>query len=304
MNIQKFRAVVAHPVKYMRYYLLRYPSVMPDRMYIETLWEKKMDYPLNLDHPKTFNEKLQWLKLYDRNPKYTNLVDKQEVKKIVAELIGSEHVIPTIGIWNHVEDIRLEDLPDRFVLKTTHDSGSICICKDKKTFDFEEAKRKLSASLSFDYWLLGREWPYKNVERRIIAEPYLEDNETKELRDYKFFCFNGEVKLMFIATDRQNREEPYFDFFDMDFNHIDMRHGHPNAPTVPEKPAHFEKMAELACTIAGKMPQVRVDFYEVNGKVFFGEVTLFHHSGWMPFDPVEWDYTLGSWILLPKPYHG
>ena len=299
MNTKKAVDAICHPLRYLRFYLLRYPSVLSDRTYIETLWLKKMGYAIDLNHPRTYNEKLQWLKLNDHNPHYTALVDKLQVKDVVGQLIGQQYIIPTLGVWDKTDDISLESLPERFVLKTTHDSGSICICRDRATFDLEKAKRQLDRSLKNDYWLAGREWPYKDVPRRIIAEPYLEDTETGELRDYKFFCFGGEVKLMFIATDRQHREEPYFDFFDLDFNHIDMRHGHPNAPVPPAKPKGFDTMIELTRKIAGKMAQVRVDFYEVNGQVLFGEVTLFHHGGWMPFDPKEWDEKMGRWIQLP-----
>ena len=279
----------------------RFPFfIKDDRKYIEFIWKHRMDYPLNLDNPRTFNEKLQWLKLYDRRDIYTTLVDKLEVKKYVASIIGDQYIIPTIGIWDSVEDINFDELPNQFVLKTTHSSGGMAICKDKTTFDFNKAKKKLSKSIKNDYYMLGREWPYKNVKRRIIAEPYLEDFKTKELRDYKFFCFSGFPKLMFIATDRQNREEPYFDFYDMDFNHINLRHGHPNAPVPPSRPDNFELMKQLATTLSMELIEARIDFYEANGNVYFGEITLFHHNGTVMFDPMEWDTTLGSYIKIPS----
>ena len=257
-----------------------------------------MNYPLNLDNPQTFNEKLQWMKLYDHQDLYTTLVDKYAVKEYVSERIGKEYIIPTLAVWNTVDEIDISILPNQFVLKTTHDSGSIVICKDKSSFNLKLAQNKLKKSMKRDYYMAGREWPYKNVKRRILAEKYMEDKKTKELRDYKFFCFKGEAKLMFVATDRQNRTEPYFDFFDMDYNHLDMRHGHPNAPSIPDKPYSFELMKHLSSQLTRDLVEARVDFYEVNGKPFFGEITLFHHNGTVNFDPNKWDYILGEWICI------
>lgn len=288
-----------HPSEIVKNIERRYRNHLTDSLYLKMIFEDRMGYPLNLKDPKTFNEKLQWLKLYDRRPEYTTMVDKYAVKKYVADIIGEKYIIPTLGVWDKPEDIEWDRLPNQFVLKCTHDSGGLVICKDKALLDKKAAIKKLTESLHRDYYKAGREWPYKNVPRRIIAEYFMEDEKAGELRDYKFFCFNGEVKAMFIATDRQNRAEPYFDFFDNEFNHLDMRHGHPNAPVLPQKPKNFELMKQLAEKLSKGMPQVRVDLYEVNEVVYFGELTLFHHSGWMPFEPSEWDYTFGSWINLP-----
>lgn len=299
VNILK--RIVANPKDIKPIILYRLPwLIRDDRKFIEFLWKQRMDYPLNLNNPKTFNEKLQWIKLYDHNPIYTKMVDKYEAKEYVASKIGEKYIIKTLGVWDKFEDIDFGNLPNQFVLKCTHDSGGLVICKDKSKLDFFAAKKKIKKALKQNYYMRTREWPYKDVKRRIIAEEYVEDAKTRELRDYKFFCFNGKVKAMFIATDRQNREEPYFDFFDMDFNHIDMRHGHPNAPVLPEKPQHFELMKELASKLSDGLKVVRVDFYEANGNVFFGELTLFHHSGNLPFDPHIWDEKWGEWIQLPN----
>lgn len=282
-------------------FLMRYPwLIQNDRKYIELIWKHRMNYPLNLENPKKYNEKLQWIKLYDRRDIYTTMVDKYEAKKFVASIIGDKYIIPTLAIWNTIDEIDISILPDQFVLKTTHDSGGVVICRGKKTFDLQKAKEKLERSLKRDFYIMGREWPYKNVSRRILAEQYMEDRETKELRDYKFFCFNGVPKALFIATDRQNRKEPYFDFFDMEFNHIDMRHGHPNAPHLPEKPKCFEEMKVLAARLSRGYPHIRVDLYEVNGKVYFGELTLFHHTGMVNFEPASWDDTFGEWLDLSQ----
>lgn len=297
--MSKLQSFINHPAQSFRNTLLRIPF-LTDRMRIKLIWKRWMDYPLNLEHPKTFNEKLQWMKLYDRNPLYTTLVDKYAVKDYVKEIIGEQYIIPTLGVWESVEDIDFAKLPNQFVLKTTHDSGGVCICRNKSSFDFDAAKKKLKDSLHYDYYKLAAEWPYKNVPRRIIAEEYLEDNYYHELRDYKFFCFAGEVKALFIATERQTRKEPYFSFFDRDYNHLDVVQGHPQAPVPPEKPFNYDLMIQLAETLSKDFPQVRVDFYEVNGKVYFGELTFFHHSGIVPFEPRKWDYVFGEWFQLPK----
>ena len=418
----------------------RYGKYLPDKWYLQVLYETKMGKPLNLNNPLTFNEKLQWIKLYDRRPEYTTMVDKYAVKNYVASIIGDEYIIPTFGVWNRGEDINWNILPDRFVLKCSHDSGGLVICQDKSSLDREATVTKLNECLKRDYYSFGREWPYKNVPRRIIAEALLEprpvgyydipvykwycingeprycqeiqDHQTKDilifntkvdhqtdaeftsaamhpdkpisfetqfriakelsksspfseidlretqegsffcdvysypasgfemfrsdqynsivqemvkqpgirrssvtvrqlhnneivfsqpdLPDYKFFCFDGVVKAMFIATDRQNRAEPYFDFYDAEFNYLDLRHGHPNAPVRPEKPLSFDLMKDLASKISKGLAECRVDFYEVNGRPFFGEITLFHHGGFMPFEPSEWDRIFGDWIILPR----
>ncbi|MCR5215110.1 MAG: glycosyl transferase, partial [Eubacterium sp.] len=196
-------------------------TIIPDEIYIKWIFRRRMGYKLNLKNPQTFSEKLQWIKLYDRNPLYTTIVDKYAAKDYISSKIGSKYVIPTIGVWDKFEDIDFSKLPQSFVLKTTHDSGGVVICQNKDELNVDDARKKLTKSLKHNFYLNGREWPYKNVPRRIIAEEYLEDKKTKELRDYKFFGFNGRVKAMFVATDRQKRPEPCFDFFDESYNHLD-----------------------------------------------------------------------------------
>ena len=274
-------------------------TIVPSKLYLSSIYKIIFGYDINWENPKSFNEKLQWLKVYDRRPEYTTMVDKYAVKVFVKERIGEEHIIPTLGVWESPEKIDWNALPNQFVLKCTHDSGGLVICRDKTKFDKEAAIQKIRKSLRRNFYLGGREWPYKNVPRRIIAEKYMED-EYGELRDYKFFCFNGVVKALFIATERQKREEPYFDFFDENFRHLDMRHGHPNAPEPPSKPRCFEQMKEIASSLSKGFPELRVDLYEVNGKVYFGEFTLFHHSGLVHFDPECWDLEFGKLITLPS----
>lgn len=245
----------------------------------------------DLNRPRRYTEKLQKMILCDHNPLYHRLVDKAEVKSYVSSLIGEEHILPTLGVWSRAEDIDWDSLPDYFVLKCTHDSGSALICRDKASFDREAACEKLRAALSRDYWKVSREWAYKGVKPRIIAEAYLGD----DVADYKFFCFNGKPELLFVATERQKEgEEVKFDFFDMSFNHLDIRNGHPNASVPPARPEHFEEMKDLAARLSAGLPQVRVDFYELGGKVYFGEYTFYHFRGLVPFEPDGWDVKIGN----------
>lgn len=267
----------------------------------------KMDYwlrfgkKLNLKNPKTFNEKLQWLKLYDRRPEYVTMVDKIAVKDYVAKRIGSEFIIPTLGVWDKPEDIDWNSLPNQFVLKWNHDSGSIVICKDKDSFDKEAAIKKLSYGAKVNGFWYGREWPYKGVKPKLLAEKYMEDCSTCELRDYKVFTFDGKAQLLLVASERQKpREEVKFDYFDIEKGHLSIVNNHPNATVPPKVPEHFDEMIALAEQISAGYPHLRVDFYEVNGKIYFGEITLYHGSGLMTFKPDEWNEKMGAMIHLPK----
>ena len=277
-------------------------NFLSDSMYLKLKYYCKIGRKLNLNNPKTYNEKLQWLKLYDRNPLYTKLVDKYEVKQYVIERIGDSHVAKTLDIWDSPQEVALQGLPQRFVLKTTHGGGNsgVIICKDKTSIDEEKLRHALALSMGQDLYRDSREWPYKDVKRRIIAEEYLEDKETGELRDYKFFCFNGEVKALFVATERQTRKEPFFNFFDREFNSLELRQGHPCAPVPPAKPALFEEMVRIAEKLSANMPHVRVDLYQANSQVYFGEFTFYHFGGMVHFEPEVWDKRFGEWLILPK----
>lgn len=423
-----------------------HPRWMSDKYFIKVFWKRMMSYPLDLKHPKTFNEKLQWMKLYDRNPLYTNLVDKLKVKAWVADKIGSEHVIPTLAVYNSVDDIRLEELPDQFVLKCNHDSGGVVLCRDKSEFDLDAAKEKLKKSLDRNFYWDYREWAYKDVERKIFAEKYMVDSTMRSefnnsndglndnpriievdfdlfkwhkrrayntawnviekhilsvdalpnvidnqrvlreirslvtkysemvpignidyylinnriyfvevtfhddnnsdftleviglekgncvtmptnkrfskgwlvghdeylvyfhsepkrpkfvgLKDYKFFCFNGEPKIMYVANDRS--EFPTMDFFDMDYCRLPLYTVDPPAFFPPSKPNGFEEMKGFAALLSQNIPQVRVDFYENEEGVFFGEMTFYHSTGFSEIHPMEWNQKMGEWIKLPK----
>ena len=267
--------------------------------FLKRMYLIKMGKELNLENPTTYTEKLQWLKLYDHRPEYTTMVDKYAVKQYVSDSIGEQYVIPMLGVWENADDIDFNTLPDKFVLKTTHDSGALVICKDKNTLDIKAARKKLNYFLKRHYYDCNREWPYKNVKPRIIAEVYMEDSTYKELRDYKFFTFGGEPKVLYIAQGRGRGEPTVADFFDMDFNHLPFTIDHDMAQTTPPKPECFEEMKRLAAILSQGTPQLRVDFYEVDGKVYFGEMTFFHCSGFDGFHPEEWDTIFGSWVTLP-----
>ena len=271
---------------------------IPDKLYLKLLYRRVFNKKLDLKDPRTFNEKLQWLKLYDRRPEYTTMVDKYAVKKYVADKIGQKYIIPTLGVWDRPEEIDWDSLPNQFVLKCTHDSGGLVICRNKTELDKEAAISKLKAGLKRDYYLAGREWPYKNVPRRIIAEKYMEDESVSDLPDIKFFCFDGTVKALFIGTERGSGNVK-FDYYDADFHHLDLVQEHPMSGKDFPRPQHFDEMKELASKLSQGIPQVRVDFYNINGDIYFGEMTFFHHGGVVPFHPEDWDYIFGSWIQLP-----
>lgn len=249
-------------------------------------------------NPKRLNEKIQWLKLYDRRPEYTTMVDKSLVRDYVKSRSSKVSLFPIFGVYDSFDDIDFSSLPDQFVIKCTHDSGSLVICKDKKTFNFDNAKKEINRCLRFNYYLAGREWAYKNVKPRIIVEKYIETLDG--LKDYKIFTFRGKAKFLFVATERNiPGVDVKFDFFDLNFKHLPLKNGHENAKNVPEKPKCFAKMIEIAEEIASEeYPMQRIDLYDVNDEVFFGEITLYHFDGLTPFVPDEWDFKLGEYCIL------
>lgn len=273
---------------------------IPDKLFLKFLFRNRMGYWMDFKSPRTFNEKLQWLKVYDRKTVYTNFVDKIEVKKFVADKIGKEYIIPTLYEYNNVDEINWETLPNQFVLKCTHDSGGVIVCTDKSKLDIEQAIRTLRKNLSLSYYIYNREYPYKNCKRRIICEELLVDESGYELKDYKFFCFNGVPKLLFVASDRfKDNEETKFDFFDLEFNRLPFTNGHPQSSLSINKPIGFEKMIEISKILSNGLPHVRVDLYNINGRIYFGEMTFYHWSGLVPFEPKEWDYKIGDMLKLP-----
>ncbi len=270
-----------------------------DAKYIKLKYYSYMGKKLNLKDPKTFNEKLQWLKLYDRNPKYTKMVDKYSVKEYISNTIGEEYIIPTLGVYDEFKDINFDDLPNEFIIKCTHDSGNVVICKDKAKLDIPNASKKMDKALKRNYYKVHREWPYKNVKPLIIAEKFMKDDIEEELLDYKFMCFNGKVKCSFICSDRANGNLKV-DFYDLDWNKMPFERKYPNSEKQFKKPKNYELMIELAEKLAKDIPFVRVDFYEINGKIYFGELTFYPGSGMEEFRPEEYDKILGDMLVLPK----
>lgn len=273
--------------------------ILPDEIYLRWLFRLKMGYELNLKTPRTYNEKLQWLKLNDIHPEYAKLVDKIDAKNFAEQKIGAKYIIPTIGTWDNVNDIEWENLPEKFVIKCTNDSGGIVVCKDKSRLDINRAKAKLEDGWRKNYYQRNKEYPYRDLKPRIIAEEYMEDESGFELKDYKIFCFDGEPRFLFVATGRQE-QDTRFDFFDLEWNHLPVLNGHPNADHPIDKPKNFPEMLEVARKLSANIPHVRVDLYNVNGNIYFGEMTFFHWSGMTPFEPEEWDYKFGEYLKLPQ----
>ena len=299
--MQKLRKYLENPA---RAYLWATAKGMtrwvPDELHLRLMYRIRVGKSLDLNDPRTFNEKLQWLKLHDRNPLYTKLVDKAEVKLWVAERIGWEHIVPTLGVWDSFDDIDFDELPEQFVLKCTHDSGGLVICRDRATFDMEAARRKISQSLSRNYYWGGREWPYRDVAPRVLAEEYLQPDTSGDLPDYKLFHFSNGRLVALLMTNRFAEAGLTKTFFDESWRPLNIAEGgHPRKPETTVPP-HFEEMKRFAHRLAEGPPFVRVDFYESGGKLLFGEMTFYPNSGFECFDPEEWDVEFGSWLELPS----
>ena len=275
---------------------------MKDETYLRMCYRIFMGEKLNLYQPKTFNEKMQWLKINSRKPEYSNYVDKYKVREHVRNLIGEKYLIPIVGVYENFEEIKFEDLPSKFVLKCTHDSGSVIICKDKDKFDIKKYKKKVKKLLKRNYYYIGREWPYKNVKPRIIIEKYLQDDKSEELNDYKIFCFNGKAYMILVCSNRKKNDKNT-DFFDINWNKMNLtREYHENSKHIIEKPRNLKKMIEIAELLSKDMYFMRVDLYEINGRIYFGELTFFPSSGFEGFNPKEWDIKLGNMIKLKDNY--
>lgn len=271
----------------------------PEHIFLDHMFQKKLGRRINWKNLKTFNEKLQWLKLHDRNPKYIDLVDKYKVKDYIADILGKEYIIPTLGTWESVEEIDFDSLPEQFVLKCTHDSGSVRICKNKEEFDIEEAKRFLSASLKKNPYYYTKEWPYKYVKPRIMAEKYMVDESEKELKDYKIMCFNGVPDSIMLCTDRASGHTKFY-FFDKNWNLKRYNVLGKQAPkdfALP-KPDGLNKMFEIAERLSQNIPFVRVDLYNVRGAIYFGEMTFYPDSGFDPNLLPETDVYFGQLLDL------
>lgn len=296
MLIKRILYNIKNPRYFLKKRLQEISCLLSDEIYIKLMFKTRVRYWPNLKHPKTFNEKQNWLKLHDRNPRYTLMADKFAVKKIVSSLIGEQHVVPCFGVWENAEDIDFDKLPNQFVLKCTHNSGGgMCICKDKSKLCIDDVRRKLNLGLKTNFYALSRVWPYKHIPPRIIADKFLDDHTGTELRDYKFWCFNGQPKVMYCTN---KGKEIYENYYDMDFNPLNISHGFKRQVPEIEKPIAFEEMKELAAKLSVGIPFVRVDFFYVDGVVYFGEFTFYDWGGFMAFTNKKVDRALGDLIDL------
>jgi hypothetical protein len=272
---------------------------LPDKIFISFLYRLKFGIKLNWENPKTFNEKMNWLKLYDRKAEYTTYVDKYKVREFIAKTIGEEYFIPLLGVSNNPDEIDFDNLPNQFVLKCNHDSGGLCICKDKSIFDIEVAKIKIRNSLNYNFYKKRREWPYKNVPRKIIAERYMVDESGYELKDYKVMVFNGKARYIRVYFNRSKNTGLNINWYDLNWNFCDIRMAEPPDRSVRhQKPECLNKMIQLSEIIAKDIPFARVDWYIINNKLYFGEITLYPDSGFGEFEPKKYDYILGNYLTI------
>ena len=272
-------------------------DLVSDANYLRIINYLRLGGKLDLNNPRTFNGKIQWLKLHDRKDIYTTMVDKYEVKKYVANIIGEQYIIPTLAVYDFFDDINFDELPNRFVIKCTHDSGGLVICQDKTKFDKVAAKRKINKAMKRNYYYNSREWPYKNVKPRIIVEKYMEDKSVGEIVDYKVMCFNGKAKMIFTCTERFS-DGLKVTFFDLDWNKLPFERHYPASKKVIKRPKNLKKMIEFSEKLSKDITFVRMDWYEIGGKLYFGEYTFYPGAGFEEFTPEEWDYRLGSMLDL------
>ena len=270
---------------------------MDDETFFRKRYKEYTGKKLDLDDPKTLNEKMLWLQLHDRRPEYTMMSDKYLVKEWVAKMVGSEHVVPLIGVWDSVDDIPFDDLPDEYVLKCNHDCGSVIVKRAGETIDVKSVKEKLGNAMKRNYYYVGRVWGYKDIVPKVFAEKFIRSIDSELPKDYKFFCFNGEPKIILVNSDRGKNTKS--DFYDVDWNRYPVKHIYPNTVSGVEKPAQFEEMMRIARTLSAGIPHVRVDMYiDSDGTVFFGEMTFCSSSGKEPFEPEEYDRIFGEFCDL------
>ena len=305
--INKFLEYIRSPKTAILSFMIHTAKMWNDETFLKLQFRLRMGYKLNLDNPKTFSEKLQWLKLYDHNPKYTVMADKVKAKEYVASVLGEEYIIPTLGVWDNPDDIDFESLPNRFVLKCNHNSGlGMCICKDKSHLDKKKVCSDLKIGLKQDYFASNREWPYKDVPRRILAEKFIDPApNVSDLTDYKWYCFDGEPKYCQVIQDRSTRET--IDFFDTEWNHLEFIGLNPVAgPAVitPLKPLNLDIHLRIARELSKGIPFSRIDVYETGDHTYFGEITFYPASGFGVFRPDQYNEILGQMIKLPGEKRG
>ena len=275
-------------------------KILPDKLYLQLMYFKHFRKFINFNNPKNFNEKIQYLKLKYRSNELTEMADKYKVKQYVSKLIGNEYVIPTLGVWSTTEEINFNELPKKFVLKCNNDSGGVVICKDKQALNIEETKKFLNSRLNNNGFWYGREWPYKNIKPCIIAEKYMENNGQNELIDYKFFCFNGQPKVVLVCSERFASNNMCKTYFDENWNLLNIMEANHRIDKEQKKPQSFEKMKTISQKLAKGMPFVRIDFYEIEGSLYFGEIKFFPASGLEKFKPEKWNNIFGDMIDISK----
>lgn len=276
---------------------------LSDETYLKIIFRSETGNKLNLDNPKTFNEKIQWMKIHDRKPEYTKMVDKYEVKQYVAEKIGEQYIIPTLGVWDKFSDIDFSELPDKFVLKCTHDSGGLVICRNKKEFDVKEARRKINKALKKNFYWIGREWPYKDVKPRIIAEKLMEDGKNLVPEDYKMYCFNGKPEYIVVFHNRFNTQKQLSETvynINWEPQQISFDNKFAVSNIIEPKPECLDELLRVCEIICKGHPQLRVDFYIIDNKIYFGEITFSTANGTQGMIPEEMDSILGEKIILPS----
>ena len=301
-KLQKIGNYILHPLtikdyiswKFVRHGLYNYLS---DEKYLSCRYSKKMKKNLNLENPLLFTEKLQWLKINDRNKLYTKMVDKYEAKEYIEAKVGKKYVVPTLGLYNSFDEIDFSSLPNDFIMKCTHNSGGAVVCVNRGNLDIKAARKKINKCLNHNHYYSGREWPYKNVKPRIIIEKLLSNSDGSEVVEYNFFCFNGVPKLV-MTCHGDKRIKRYNDFYDMDFNKMNLKCEYDNSSIVEKKPKQFEQMVSMSKKLSENIPHLRVDLYLCDDKIYVGELTFFHWGGFCKFEPEMWDEILGSWIDL------
>lgn len=296
--LSKVKKIVCDPkIRFGYLSKLGFYNWMPDRQYLIKEWSIYNKGKLDLENPKTFNEKLQWLKLHDRKTEYARMVDKAAAKDYVAEKIGEEYVIPTLGVWNSFDEIDFDKLPNQFVLKCTHDSGGLAICRDKSKWDKQKARKTIEASLKTKYFYRHREWPYKDLKPRILAEKYMQEDGKQDLTDYKFFCFNGKPRFLYVSAGLEDHETAQISFLNLDWSPAAFkRKDYRVFEVLPEKPKNWEKMLKISEILSKGIPFLRVDLYEIKGRVYFGELTFTPCAGMIPFDPPSADMDIGKML--------
>lgn len=296
----KLQEALLHPTRVLYAYGIRGGfRFLKDETYLKLLYRCNIGRRLNLENPQTYTEKLQWLKLHNRKPEYTAMVDKYEAKQYVANIIGEKYIVPTLGVWEHFEDIDFDALPDQFVLKCTHDSGGLVICREKAKLDIAAARKKINKSLKRNYYWCGREWPYKNVKPRIIAEPFLgKDGRTPD--DYKVYMFGEEIDSIMVCKDRDAADGPSFYFYDPSWNRLYYQHPELEKDDQCPPPQNLEEMLKIAKILGFELAHIRVDFYDIDGRIYFGELTFFDRSGFDTDITPDTDRMLGQKVKLPK----